>query len=210
MKKLNGVFGLVCVALMSVSCVNLDGQIDIKQSLPAKVKSGFLHLKTKQIQIAPSLYSASLVAKGDNNFTLRLEGRDTIIVPIKSKSDLNVPSTGAISISHDDIGQPFDLKGRIETDVAESPRVETIQQCSRQVVENHCQKVCDKPDHCNIVCKDVTISIPGRQEISFHDETIHRDIQMNFLQIGSASVLASFQGQNTETSRINDYTGECR
>ena len=34
MKKLNGVFGLVCIALMSVSCVNLDGQIDIKQSRP--------------------------------------------------------------------------------------------------------------------------------------------------------------------------------
>ncbi|MBC7538650.1 MAG: hypothetical protein H7281_07505 [Bacteriovorax sp.] len=210
MNGLKVLMGLMVVSLMSTSCVSLNGNIDVKQMMAAKKKSGFLNLKTTEIQIQPGLYSAELKINSDKNYTLKLDGQNKILIPIKASKDLNVPSNGHVFMSHNDINQPFDLSGEISTDIQDSDRTDAVEDCTFTVTENHCQKICDKPDACSIVCKDVQVTINGRHEVSFHYRTTHRDLSIDFLKADKPEVLASFHGTDTETDRITDYSGVCR
>jgi hypothetical protein len=210
MNGLKVLMGLMVVSLMSTSCVSLNGQLDVKQMMAAKKKSGFLNLKTTEIQIQPDLYSAELKINSNKNYTLKLDGQNKILIPIKASKDLNVPSNGHVSMSHNDINQPFDLSGEISTDIQDSDRTDTVEDCTFTVTENHCQKICDKPDACSIVCKDVQVTLNGRHEVSYHFRTTHRDLNIDFLKADKPEVLASFHGTDTETDRITDYSGVCR
>lgn len=209
MQILKNVVGLLAVTVLSASCVTLDGQLDVKQTMSAKKKSGFLNLKTKEIQIQPDLYQAELKANSDKSFTLKLEGREKILIPIKSEKDLNVPSNGRVSISHADINQPFDVAGNIQTDISNTDQQNAIEDCSFTMTENHCKKICASESSCKIECHDEQVTIQGRHEVVFHYQTIHRDLAIDLLKQDKGEVLASFHGTDSETSRINDFEGRC-
>jgi hypothetical protein len=209
MKVLKSVIGLLAVTVLSASCVSLDGQLDVKQMMSAKKKSGFLNLKTKEIQIQPDLYQAELKINSDKSFTLKLEGHDKILIPLKSEKDLNVPSNGRVFISHADINQPFDVSGLIQTDISSTEQQNAIEDCSFTVTENHCKKICESEKSCKIECKDEQVTIQGRHEVVYHYQTIHRDLAMDLLKQDKGEVLASFHGTDSETSRIEDYSGRC-
>jgi hypothetical protein len=85
-----------------------------------------------------------------------------------------------------------------------------VENCSWSVRENHCQKICDKPDSCHIECADVDVTMYGRREIEFHYRTTHRTLAMDLLNIGNAALLASFNGDSHDVEQINDYVGACR
>lgn len=210
MLSLKGVMGLLVLSLLSTSCLKLNGQIDVRQAMSAKKKSGFLNLKTKEIKIEPDRYSAELKVNGDKSFTLKLEGREKILIPIKSEKDLNLPSSGAVAISHNDINQPFDIRGDIQTDISHSGGTDAVEECSRTVKENHCKKICEKADACKIECADVEVTLKGHRDVSYHYRTTHRDLRIDFLKIEKGEILATFEGTDTQVDRINDYVGECR
>jgi hypothetical protein len=202
--------GLIVVSLISTSCLTLDGQLDVKQMMSAKKKSGFLNLKTKEIQIQPDLYQAELKVNSDRSYTLKLTGHEQILIPLKSDKSLSIPSNGRVSISHNDINQPFDIDGNIATDVSNTDRIDAVEDCSWTVTENHCKKICDKPDACKIECADVQVTLHGRHEVSYHYRTINRDLAINFLKQDKPEVLDSFHGTDSQTDRISDYDGVCR
>lgn len=210
MKGLKSLMGLLVLSLLSTSCLKLDGQLDVRQAMSAKKKSGFLNLKTKEIKIEPDLYNAELKINGNKSYTLKLEGRDKILIPIKGEKDLNIPNNGQIAISHNDINQPFDLRGDIKTNITHSGGTDTVEDCSWTVTENHCQKICDKPDACRIECKDVQVTLKGRHQVSYHYRTTHRDLSIDFLKADKPEVLATFTGSDTQVDRITDFEGVCR
>lgn len=210
MRGLKLVTSLIAVSLMCTSCLSLNGHLEVRQVMAAKKKSGILNLGTKEIQIQPDSYMAELKINSDKNFTLKLEGHDTILIPIKGNKDLNIPSSGRVSLNHDMINQPFDLEGEIVTTVTHSPRQDIIEECSRTVTENHCQKICEQSDSCTIVCKDELVTIKGLHEVSYHFRTTQRDLSVDFLKAGKPEVLASFHGSDTDTDQITDYSGICR
>ena len=93
------------VLLLSTSCLTLDGQLRVSESFMVKKKGGFLNLKLKDVKVEPAVYSASLKVKSDKNYTLELSGGNLgkILVPIKAASDLEIPTNGAFSLSHEKI-----------------------------------------------------------------------------------------------------------
>lgn len=210
MQGLKSLMGLIVLSLLSTSCLKLDGQLDVRQAMSAKKKSGFLNLKTKEIKIEPDLYRAELKINGNKSYTLKLEGHEKILIPIKSENDLNVPTSGQIAISHNDINQPFDIRGNIKTDITHSGGTDTVEDCTWTVTENHCQKICDKPDSCTIACKDVQVTLRGHRQVSFHYRTTHRDLSVDFLKADKPEVLATFNGSDTQVDRITDFEGLCR
>lgn len=201
---------LLAVTVLSASCVTLEGRLDVKQAMSAKKKSGFLNLKTKEIRIEPDLYEAQLKINSDKSFTLKLEGRDKILIPLKSEKDLNLPSNGRVFISHADINQPFDISGLITTDITNSEINHSIEECTFTVTENHCKKICESEQSCRIECKEESVQMQGHREVDYHFQTIHRDLAMDLLKQDKGEVLASFHGTDVETNRITDYTGVCR
>lgn len=209
MKGFKSVVCLMAVTVFSASCVTLEGRLDVRQEMAAKKKSGFLNLKTKEIRIQPDLYQAQLKVNSDKSFTLKLEGREKILIPLKSEKDLNIPRNGRVFISHSEINQPFDVSGFITTDITNSERQSAIEECSVTVTENHCKKICESEHSCKIECKDEQVQLKGHHHVEFHYQTIHRDLAMELLKQDKGEVLASFHGTDTETSRITDFEGRC-
>lgn len=210
MKKMMTLLGLL---LLSTSCLTLDGHLRVTESFSVKKKGGFLNLKLKDVTVAPAVYSASLKVKSDKNYTLELSGGSLgkILVPIKADSDLDIPTDGAFHISHEKINQPFDLSGVINTDVNHYGYTDAIENCSRNVTENKCEKVCAKDTgKCDIICKDVVTAIEGRKEVSYHYRSIHRDLSLEFMKAGSTGIIATFSGRDLQTDKIIDRESACR
>lgn len=223
---------------MTVSCVNLEGRLNVNQVMPAEKKGGFLNLQRKTIQIQPGNYQANLKVNNSKSFTLKLktdkEGEADILIPIKSDKDFSIPRNGNVIIRGSEIAQPFDLSGVIETNITESEQTKTTESCTFQRSENHCDKICSPGEvlnprnpnnnrdsheprdvrpptiHCDIVCRDVLVTFNGSRYIEYHNRYTHRDLKADLLDLKNKNVLASFSGTDTDADRINDYLGECR
>lgn len=210
---MKNLMSLAAVLLLTTSCLSLEGTLDVHEAFTVKRKSGFLHLKTKAVEVKPASYRASLKVKSDKNFTLELEGAglEKILVPIKAEKDLDLPVDGKFAISHEKINQPFDIVGVINTDVSYSQIHNTVEACSWTTKENHCEKVCiGEPRKCDIVCKEITITHEGRKEVDYHYRWTKRDISLEFMKATSTALVASMHATDLESDRIIDHESLCR
>lgn len=218
---MKNLINLLLVSAFAVSCINLNGQLNVQQEMNVKKKGGFLNLKTKNISLAPGLYRADLKINSEKSFTLKLrsdkEGENDILIPIKSKNAFNLPTNGAVTIAGKEISQPFDLNGTINTSYSESTMNRTTEDCTLSRTERHCEKVCVAGSEvprpivrCNVVCRDVMVTFPGNRFVEYHFNYTHRNLDVEFKDINTQAQLATFSARGTETNRINDYVGECR
>lgn len=206
---------LLAVLLLSTSCLDLNGTLHVRESFNVKKKSGFLNLKTKLVELKPAVYKAELDVKSDKNYTLKLEGGDIgeIKVPIKADKDLNVPWDGKFAISHEQIDQPFDVVGVINTDVSYSEIRTTVENCSWTTTERRCEKICTgerETRKCDVVCRDITITHNGRKEVDYHYRWTRRDISLEFMRENSTALVATMSATDTQTDRIVDHESLCR
>lgn len=214
---------LLLVSAFAVSCINLNGQLNVEQTMTVKKKGGFLNLKTKNIELAPGSYRSDLKINSDKSFTLKLradkEDDKDILIPLKSEKAFNLPANGVFTIGGSEIEQPFDLSGTINTEISNSSNTREFENCSFSRTERHCEKVCHTTPvaegrrpvtRCDIVCRDVLVTIQGQRLVEYHYRYTHRNIDVAFLSANSANRLATFSARGTESDRINDYTGECR
>lgn len=221
--KMKNLFVLALITLTATSCVSISGNLQVTEKISLKRKGGFLNLGRRNVDIEANDYRAEFKVLGKNNFALKLDrGDDSISIPLKSKEDLKVPTyDGEFLISHNDIDQPFDVKGSIVTDISHSETRGTVESCSWDTRETRCKIECHdvvtrddrgierKENKCNKICEDYTISHQGRREVEFHYTTTHRDLRFLFLKANSKDVVAHFEGQNTDTEKIIERTGIC-
>lgn len=221
MKQLMSV---LLVSVAATACVHLDGQFDVKQPLNTKIKTGFLNLQTKDMQIQPGIYDATVKSMSDKKLFLKIKPRGVdqkdILIPIKSKDDLNIPTAGEFELTAAEIDQPFNVLGSIKTDYSESSRQREIQSCTITRVERHCVEVSSldrqpptpgptpRPQP-RIVCTDVTISIPGEKVVEFHTIYTSRDVTANFVDPQTKDVLAELSSSGSESRRVTDYESPC-
>jgi hypothetical protein len=207
---------LMSVLLLSVSCVELNGTLQVNQAFNVKIKSGFLNLKRKTITIAPGAYRAELTAKSGKNVTLELKGGSlgNISIPVKSDSSLNIPSDGQFHIEASKIEQPFHISGVMNTEVDHYGYANEVVRCEIQKIERRCDKVCKineaKIETCDVVCRDVSVAISGLKEVSFHFMRTDRQANLEFMQEGSTAVVATLPVRGIETTRITDRESICR
>ncbi len=230
---MKNVMGLLLLSVLSASCVNLSGNLNVSETLTAKKRGGFLNLQLKTVKIEPGNYSSNLKINSDKSFTLKLraekEGDADILIPIKSEKSFNLPTTGAVEIKGSEVAQPFDIKGSIVTNVTSSEQVRTTESCTYTLPEQRCEKVCvetpnpaprvpregerrpvDKAVDCRVVCQMVQVSYNGNRFVEYHTLYTSRSLTANIHEVDSAKVLATFSGNGNESDRINDYVGECR
>jgi hypothetical protein len=233
--KMKNAMSLLIISLMTVSCINLEGRLNVSQMLTAQKRGGFLNLQRKTVQIQPGNYQASLKVNSAKSFTLNLKadknGESDILIPIKNEKEFSIPTNGNVIIRGSEIAQPFDLSGVIETNISVSGETRTNESCTIQRTENHCDKICSageivnpRNDHeshdprdsrpripqCSIVCRDVIVTFEGSRFVEYHNRYTQRNLKADLLDLVNKSVLASFSGSDTESDRINDYIGECR
>ena len=220
---MKNLINLLFVSAFAVSCINLDGLLNVEQSMVVKKKDGFLNLKTEKITLAPGSYRADLKINSQKSFTLKLrldkKNDKEILIPIKSDDDLNVPENGNVKISGNEISQPFDLAGTIKTEYSNSDTTRDYESCTYTVRNStRCERVCTtsrsegrRPEtRCDNICRDVVITVNGSRMVEYHTRYTSRKLNVSFKDTTSKAKLASFTANGTESQRVNDYTGECR
>ncbi len=211
MKKLALILG---VLLLSSSCHELGGRLNVVDSLTVKKKHGFLNLKTSKVELKAGNYSAVLKIISDSNITLKLEGGDLgkeILVPIKAESDLDIPVNGKFAILGEKISQPFDVVGNINTDYSYSDQYHAVESCTWTTKENRCEKVCvGEPRKCDVVCKEITITHEGRKDVTYHYMYTKRDVQLELMRSGSTALAGTINATSHTSDKITDYESLCR
>lgn len=217
---MKSLMAVVALSLLSVSCVNLEGNLNVEQMLTAKKRGGFLNLKMKSVDIQPGIYHASLKVNNAKSFTLKLkadkEGEADILIPIKSEKDFAVPANGNVIIRGSEINQPFDISGNIKTTVTNSNTVRSTEDCSAQRTERYCDRVCTAPTqpsgtvYCNVVCHDVVVTYQGTRFVEYHNKFTERNLTAELLDAQNKAVRARFTGTDYDTDKVYDYYGECR
>lgn len=212
--------GLMLISAFAASCVNLDGHLNVQQTMNVKKKGGFLNMKTKTVELEPGIYKAELKVKDRDSLTLKLrlekENDDEIKIPLKSDKDFNLPDNGEVRISGSEVKQPFDVVGTIKTSITRSDSRRAVEECSLSVIERHCEKVCRPAGRngdrvvCNVVCRDVSVTIPGVREYEYHTRFTHRDLEVDLKDVNTQAQLATLRTTGTESERVTDYYGPCR
>jgi hypothetical protein len=214
---------LLLISVFAASCINLNGQLNVEQTMSAKTKGGFLNLKKRTVTVAPGSYNADLKINGDKNFVLKLQlSNDSdkeILIPIKSRDSLNLPDNGDVRISGDDISQPFDINGIIKTDTSESSTTTSRESCTYTRREKRLEKVCTTTNprgsdvsvtRCEEVVRNVEVSVAGTRLVDSHIRYTNRVLTAKFNDINTAAQLATFRASGTTSEKINDFVGICR
>ena len=236
--KMKSVASLIVLSMMAVSCINLEGNLSVNQSMSVRTKGGFLNLKNKTIKLEAGNYRADLKVKSEKNFMLKVSSDryDELNIPIKAKKDFSIPDNGPITISGSDINQPFDLAGNVATNVSNSDIIKANESCTYERTERRCEKICTpirnegpvrgqepgrngerhdrdgdgRNENCRIECRDVIITLNGNRYVEYHTRTVEKSLAAKLLSTNSKSELATFSGKDFSSERINDYIGECR
>lgn len=210
MKK---IISLIGIMFLATSCLNLEGNLRVHEAFNVKKKGGFLNRKLKDVTLAPDTYRATLKMKSDKKLNLEIknvDGKD-ITLPIKSEDEMNLPSNGKFAISHEKIGQPFDVVGVMNTDVHVSDTTYAVETCSWTETEKRCERVCTKePLECRNVCEEITITHEGRRDVSYHYVTTTRDIGLDLIRENSTAHVASFNGRDVNSNKVYEFEGICR
>ncbi|MBC7427981.1 MAG: hypothetical protein H7336_05170 [Bacteriovorax sp.] len=203
---------MLSVLFLSISCVDLNGSLQTNEALKVKIKSGFLNLKTKTITIAPGTTPAQLIIKSSKNITLQLKGGSlgNVKIPLKSDDSLNIPANGQIYIEGKKIDQPFNASGSITTNYNNYGYTDAIEACDRQIVESRCEKICTKEGRCDSVCKDVTTTIYGQKEVSYHYLSTDRQVSLEIMPENSTAVAGVLTARGIDTDKIVDRESLCR
>ncbi|MBY0413050.1 MAG: hypothetical protein K2Q18_02740, partial [Bdellovibrionales bacterium] len=132
---MKNVMCLLAIAIMTASCVNLNGSLEVNETLAAKRKGGFLNLQLKTVNIEPGVYSSELkfISKSSFNLTLKSkkEGEKDIVLPIKSlEENFDIPANGPVSIKGASVSQPFNIDGQIATTYNTSDVTKTNESCT--------------------------------------------------------------------------------
>lgn len=211
---------LAALSLLTASCVNLEGNLNVEQVLTAKKRGGFLNLKMKTVEIQPGSYHASLKVNNTRSFTLKLkadkEGEADILIPIKSQNDFAIPTNGNVMIRGSEISQPFDISGKIETKINTSDVTRAVEDCTAQRTERYCERVCTAPAtpngpvYCNVACHDVIVTYPGSRFVEYHYKYTERNLSAELLDAANKAVRATFSGTDHDSEKVYNYYGECR
>lgn len=201
MKKMSLLFGIL---MLLSSCKEIEGELKVDQAFNVNKKHGLLNRKTREVKIGQDTYKAELEFSSKKKLNLNLEGGSLgkLSILIKAEEDFEIPSyDGEFSIPHNEINQPFDIKGEIESSATQSDVQHSTRSCTWEVVERQCD---------DLGCRDVKVTIQGQQEYDYQTTYSTKKVRLKILKVGTDEVLANFSGSTSDQETRRDNTSPCR
>jgi len=113
---------------------------------------------------------------------------------------------GDFNYKASELGQNFDIKGRVKTDIYKSPLVSGREQCTYEEQEYTCWPQPNGQPRCGMEWR----TRYGWRTVEYKDVSEHKSIKFSFLNSSdSTSVLAKFSGNKRRTRREYTYEGDC-
>lgn len=161
-------------------------------------------VQPSDFEVAPGTYDASfdLSSRGSATFSIKLDRNVTRNLALTIPSNNHLPGySGPISLSHDESGQPFDLRGNIDTKESDSAQHSDWESCTRTEYEQQCG-----PHGCTMV----PVQVPGQQWVLFHYHYTDTHLSVQVFKPGVSAAAAGFAGERNLEEKVNDNVGYCQ
>jgi hypothetical protein len=204
-------------ALALTACNPINGQLKVTQTFSAHSHDNPYNCTPEdnrpvcggpvlpdEFQVTPGTYSAGFDLSSRNAavFSIKVGQGITRNIQLKIPNNNRVPTySGPISLTHGESGQPFDLRGNINTRESDSAQERGWESCT--YTEYH--QVCGPRG-----CHTETISRPGQQWVEYHYHYTDTSLGVQLFRVGSSSAAATFAGERHSTDRVVDQAGVCR
>ncbi len=205
------------LALTIVACNDLTGSLTLQRALNVVDKKG------NKITLSAGTRDAKLQYKADKReIGLKLKGAEgetqlKIVVP----ANVELPrETGDVVLKGSDIGQEFDLSGRLSTETVTSEKTRTNEYCTWTTREWDCRRVWrggggrgrggrGGGGHWHEHCGYYSVGHTGTRDVEYHYVTTGVSLNANLTQseevVGQLAV-----ARTTSQSKIYDYRGSCQ
>ncbi len=207
-KPINKLLLGLCTTLALTACDEMKGTNTVTQTLNAVDKKG------KQVSIKPGTYKMGFkYDQKDRELDIKIKksnenGKD-VKLKLAVASEVTMPrDNGSFALLSNQIGQPWDLEGQVDTHSEDSSTTRTSESCSIATTEYVCRETCDSEgNNCSTTCADETVYIPGSQEVEYYYTTTTRTVNMQFKE--AASELARFNAVSVSSYKHYTYQGTC-
>lgn len=187
--------GLLSIFLL-VSCNAINGNFTAQNNISLESQNGVE-------QILAGQYKGKVEFPSKKRMILKLDGNDSEFT-FKIPKDTPLPDNGNVTLSRDQVQQPYDVTGTVATAVTRGNIQENWQSCSYQ----RPYTVCRTDSRGNRTCWTEYRTEFGQQYVRYYMETIAKDFTFSLLDGGVSQ--GQFIGQDVSRYRRDIYAGDCR
>lgn len=192
------------------SCLDFQGSFHANETLNLVHTTMFGNEKI--VKIPAGSYFTEVGFSSENKLKMTFKSGDSeISAKIKLPSDLDFTnSRGEIYLPANRTGQLYDIRGNVDSTDTVSRLYRVYEACSYTDYRVECRTFCDANGNCRQRCERVAYDRPGQQYVEYHFVTTERDIDLRFVTPRSRSVVADYQGHDTQTEKVYQQQGICR
>ncbi len=206
---------LVLVAFAFVGCKKIPGSLNVHSEFPATVKNGFFS-RAQEVKIPVGQYQIELSGDlgGDLSILIPLDGKTQKIrldIPKKGydTSDGRFPTeNGTFSLTSQQLKQPFNVSGEINTTYNDGPHVRTTEFCQYPRETRVC--IVDRETG-HTTCSTETDYVSGDRDVEYFQRDESKRIRFELQDARQPSLTAaSYQGLDNSSYRVYTYKGRCQ
>ncbi len=189
MKKL----ALVMTAILFVTgCEDMSGLLKVSEKFTVLVNG-----KSKEIPVGT--HNTKLDFERERiTATVDVNGRDMKVVVLLPNT-VSLPENGPFAIKSEQSGQPFDIKGAVQTEITRSDLKNGHESCQYQSQE----PICDQNG-----CTIQNVIKNGWRDIEYFEETTDKKMQFDsFNKAGKEQ--SHFDGASNNTTKRITFEGQC-
>jgi hypothetical protein len=166
------------------------------------------HVKKGDKTIEPGTYKAELKIKNNDKAELEIfksGRRNNPVLPLNLKGAQVPRENGPINISSVISGQPYNLRGELQTTRTQSPLRRGRESCQEQVPERFCWR----DAYGRVYCETRWRTVYGSQDIEYFDRFTDSRITANLESIQIPKVVARLFAADSYAERIVTYRSRC-
>jgi hypothetical protein len=216
--KCLGLLLTTVASLTLTACDPISGTLQVVKSFTALVGSSNQNctgdnypcdIQKQPITVTPGNYSMTIDMLGRDTVQINLKsGRYPQIIELSVPPGKEIPSTGSISLTAQESGQPFDLVAHTNTDVQESAKTHGYEYCQISWQEQVCGPTGGGPNQPpQYHCWYETRYQPGEQEVEYFMRTTTQTMQAQISASGTAA--GNYSGSRTANEKIYTYQSQC-
>lgn len=198
-----------------IGCDPVEGDLVVKESLqikkvvePCNDYSANCFNQEERQTIEPGGYDMKMDVESKKVLSLAISKKWALYkLELKIPDSKYIPSTGELSLSSNESGQPFDFKMKSQTDVSETAIQQGSESCTESIQTEVCYVVPGTPPRQKCELKWVTAK--GMQYVEFYYRTTQQRVSAVFSKISSDQVLASYDGSRSDSQKIYTRKDRC-
>jgi hypothetical protein len=193
---------LILSALVLTGCDRVGGQLNVTNDFNLKNSNGnsqSLKVGTYNAELSQSTFGKRIILKLNNDQNQKYD--------FKIPDGTKLPSNGTFLLKSNEIGQPVDLQGVVDTKITDSDVREDYQSCSYSEPYTVCSP---SGPNGQTTCSVYYRTIIGSQWTRYYDRNLDEHVTLTIAPANTTNAVAEFLGHATNVQRIIVNQSPCR